>query len=57
VRITLDTNVLLGGHTDGPGEARQVLVRILRGGHQLVMSQTMFYELEEVLRYPQIKSL
>jgi putative PIN family toxin of toxin-antitoxin system len=57
VRITLDTNVLVSGHSDGPGEARQILLWILRGGHRLVLSQTIFYELEEVLQYPRIKSL
>lgn len=57
MRITLDTNVLVSGHSDGPGEGRQILLRILRGGHRLVLSQTMVYELEEVPRYPRIRDL
>ena len=57
MRITLDTNILVNGHSAGPGEARQILVRILRGGHRLVLSQSILYELEEVLHYPRIKNL
>ena len=57
MRITLDTNVLVGGHEGASGEARQILVRILRGGHQLVLSQSILYELEEVLHYPRVKDL
>ena len=57
MRITLDTNVLTGGHDGASGEARQILLRILRGGHRLVLSQSILYELEEVLHYPRMKNL
>ena len=57
MRITLDTNVLVGGHDGASGAARQILVRILRGGHQLVLSQSILHELEEVLHYPRVKDL
>jgi uncharacterized protein len=57
VRITRDTNILVSGHSPGSGESRQFLLRILRGGHRLVLSQTMLYELEEVLYYPRIQQL
>lgn len=55
MRITLDTNVLVTGHSPGAGDGRQLLLDILRGGHRLVLSQSMLYELEEVLHYPRIR--
>jgi putative PIN family toxin of toxin-antitoxin system len=57
VRITLDTNVLMSGHSPGSGEGRQLLLKILRGQHRLVLSQTTLYELEEVLHHPRIRKL
>ena len=57
MRITLDTNVLVSGHSPGSGEGRQLLLSIMRGGHRLVLSQTMLYELEETLHYPRIRQL
>lgn len=57
MRITLDTNVLVSAHSPGTGEARQLLLKILRGGHRLILSQAMLYELEEVLHYPRIQRL
>ncbi|MFN7923467.1 MAG: putative toxin-antitoxin system toxin component, PIN family [Bryobacteraceae bacterium] len=55
MRITLDTNVLVGGHDAAFGESRRLLLRILRHGHRLVLSQSILYELEEVLYYPRMK--
>ena len=57
MRITLDTNVLVSGHSPGSGDSRRLLLKILRDGHRLVLSQTILYELEEVLRYPRIRQL
>lgn len=57
MRVTHDTNVLVSAHSAGAGEARQLLFKILRGGHRLILSQSMLYELEEVLHYPRIQKL
>lgn len=57
MRITLDTNVLVGGHDGTASQARSILLRVLRGGHKLVLSQPILYELEEVLHYPRVRSL
>jgi len=57
VRITLDTNVLVNAHSPGVGYARQLLLKVLRGGHPLILSQSKLYELEEVLHYPRIQQL
>jgi len=55
VRITLDTNILVTGHSSGASDGRQLLLGILRGGHRLVLSQSILHELEEVLHYPRIR--
>ena len=57
MRITLDTNVLVGGNDNASGIARLILLLILRRGHILVLSQSILYEVEEVLSYPRIKNL
>lgn len=57
MRITLDTNVLVGGHDGAASQSRSILLSVLRGGHKLVLSQPMLYELEEVLHYPRVQSL
>src|SRR4051812_20498825 len=57
MKVTLDTNVLLRAHRKASGPPRRILDEILRGRHQLILSQTMLYELEEVLEYPHIRAL
>ena len=56
MRITLDTNILVtaNGHY-GPG--RELLNRIIVGRHDLILSQVILYELEEVSYYPRIRRL
>lgn len=57
MRITLDTNVLVGGNDNASGIARRILLLILRQRHTLVASQSILYETEEVLHYPRIRTL
>jgi uncharacterized protein len=57
VKITLDTNILVRGHQNASGPSRSLLDLIIGSEHVLVLSQNILYELEEVLRYPQIKRL
>ena len=57
MKITLDTNVLIRSHGRAKGAARRVLEWIERSEHELVLSQSMIYELEEVLGYPQVRKV
>ena len=57
MRITLDTNVLLRAHRNASGPPHRILQEILHRPHELILSQTMLYELEEVFAYPHIKKL
>ena len=57
MKITLDTNILVRGNQNASGPSRSLLNLISGSEHILVLSQNLLYELEEVLRYPQIRSL
>ncbi len=56
MKITLDTNVLLRAHQNSHGPATALLKLILER-HELVWSQSMSYELEEALHYPQVRRM
>jgi putative PIN family toxin of toxin-antitoxin system len=57
VRITLDTNILVRGHQNASGPCRSLLNLIVESNHILVLSQSLLYELEEVMRYPRVRKL
>jgi putative PIN family toxin of toxin-antitoxin system len=57
VRITLDTNILVRGHQNAAGPCRSLLKLIVESDHILVLSQSLLYELEEVMRYPRVRRL
>lgn len=57
MKITLDTNILVRGNQNASGPSRSLLNLIAGGEHILVLSPNLLYELEEVLRYPQIRRL
>jgi uncharacterized protein len=57
MKLTLDTNVLLRAHRNASGPSQQILTEISTGRHELILSQPMLYELEEVMRYPRIRAM
>lgn len=57
MKITLDTNILVRGNQNASGPSRSLLNLITGSEHILVLSQSMLYELEEVLRYPHVRRL
>ena len=57
MKITLDTNVLVRGNQNSTGPARALLNIIVGGEHSLVLSQSLLYELEEVLHDPRVRGL
>ncbi len=57
MRITTDTNILWRGHQNASGPARQLLGEIIGGDHELVLSQQILYQLEEVLTDPRAREI
>jgi predicted nucleic acid-binding protein len=54
VRIVLDTGILVRANTHSRGPAREVLLAIVTGPHELVTSAFLLNETERVLRYPRL---
>jgi putative PIN family toxin of toxin-antitoxin system len=57
VRIVLDTTVLVRANEHSQGPARDLLLGIIDGEHNLVLSNEMLHELARVLRYPRLQAL
>ena len=57
MKITIDTNVLVRAHGKAFGTAQQLLEVIVRKRHELILSSSILYELEEVLHYPKIRKM
>jgi putative PIN family toxin of toxin-antitoxin system len=55
VKIVLDTSILVRANERSFGLARELLLRIVRSEHRLVVSNEMLYELAKVLRYPRLQ--
>lgn len=55
MRIVLDTTILVRANIKSHGLARNLLLDILSGGHRLIISDEMLYELSRVLRYPRLQ--
>jgi len=55
VKIVLDTTILVRANERSHGLAREILTNIVEGGHTLLLSNEMLYELARVLRYPRLR--
>jgi predicted nucleic acid-binding protein len=56
VKIVLYTTILVRANEHSSGLARDLLIRILDGGHRLLISNEMLHELARVLRYPRLQA-
>ena len=54
MRVVLDTGVLVRANAKSRGPARIALNAILRGPHQLIISEFILDETARVLRYPRL---
>jgi len=54
VRVVLDTGVLVRANAKSKGPAREVLMAIIDGAHELVTSAFLLDEMARVLRYPRL---
>lgn len=54
MRIVLDTGILVRANTQSRGPAREVLLAIVGGPHELIISAFLLNETERVLRYPRL---
>jgi len=54
VRVVLDTGVLVRANAKSSGPAREVLMAILDGAHELILSAFLIEETARVLRYPRL---
>src|SRR6266566_4125911 len=57
MRITPDTGILVRINVKAPGPARRLLELILRGPHELVLSEFLLQETARVLQYPRLQRL
>jgi len=55
VRILLDTGVLVRATAKARGPARELLLAIVNGPHDLIASPFLLNELERVLHYPRLQ--
>jgi len=58
VRIVLDTNILVRANPKVPprGLARDLLLKIVSGPHELVLSPAILMEVQRVLTYPHVQA-
>ena len=54
MRVVLDTGVLVRANAKSKGPAREVLMAIIDGAHELVTSAFLLDEMARVLRYPRL---
>jgi putative PIN family toxin of toxin-antitoxin system len=54
LRIVFDTGVLVRANAKSTGPAREALIAIIHGDHELVVSAFLLDELARVLRYPRL---
>ncbi|MBI3407622.1 MAG: putative toxin-antitoxin system toxin component, PIN family [Acidobacteria bacterium] len=54
MRIVLDTGILVRANAKSRGPAREVLLAIVSGPHELIISPFLLNETERVLRYPRL---
>ena len=54
MRVVLDTGILVRANAKAKGPAREVLLAIVNGPHELITSAFLLDETERVLRYPRL---
>lgn len=57
MRIVLDTTILVRATESSHGVARDLLLNIVTGRHDLVLSNEILYEVARVLRYPRLQAV
>ena len=57
MRITLDTGILVRTNVRATGPARRLLGLILKGPHELVLSEFLLTETARALAYPRLQKL
>lgn len=57
MRVVLDTNLIVRAAGDRAGLARELLLLALNERHTLVLSHSLYAEVEKVLHYPRIRAL
>ncbi|HEX3659333.1 MAG TPA: putative toxin-antitoxin system toxin component, PIN family [Pirellulales bacterium] len=57
MRVVLDTNLIVRAAGDRPGLGRDLLVLALGPRHTLVLSHSLYAEVEKVLHYPRMRAL
>jgi putative PIN family toxin of toxin-antitoxin system len=57
MRVVLDTNLIVRAAGDRAGFARELLLLALDERHTLVLSHSLYAEVERVLHYPRIRAL
>lgn len=57
MRIVLDTTILVRATENSHGLARDLLLKIIAGKQDLLLSNEMLYELARILRYPRLQAV
>ena len=57
MRVVLDTNLIVRATSNHPGLARELLSLALDQRHTLVLSHSLYAEIEKVLHYPRVRAL
>ena len=57
MRIVLDSAILVRATEGSKGLARELLLRITRSQHRLVLSNEVLFEVARVLRYPRLPTI
>ena len=57
MRVVLDTSLIVRAAGDQTGLARELLLLALDERHTLVLSHSLYAEVEKVLHYPRIRAL
>ena len=57
MRVVLDTNLVVRAAGDQRGLARELLMLAMSDAHSLVLSHSLYAEIEKVLYYPRVRML
>jgi putative PIN family toxin of toxin-antitoxin system len=57
LRIVLDSNILIRAFISQQGSANELLICLIRGGHRLITSGEILFEVSRILRQPRMCSI
>lgn len=57
MRIVLDSNILIRAFVSQQGSANELLISLIKGGHRLVTSGEILFEVGRILRQPRMGSI